>query len=123
MVLAGTIIAIIAVELFMRMPVVPTANRLIYLMPKALRIIRSSKISDHWKEKVLLRYSRDMAVITLKITFFIVCIGLAVVAISFAFDQIIAGDTTTLEYLSTWQGLSIATAASIAYYLARSRFV
>jgi hypothetical protein len=51
---AGTVLA---VELFLRLPIVATARRLLGTARKAQRTIRSTRVSDHWKEKVLLAYA------------------------------------------------------------------
>jgi hypothetical protein len=69
---AGTVLA---VELFLRLPIVATARRLLGTARKAQRTIRSPRVSDHWKEKVLLAYAGRLFVSSL-----VVC-GLIVLAV------------------------------------------
>ena len=56
------LIAIIAVEIFSQIPIGKPLYKLFLLAKKAPAIILSKHISDHWKEIVLQRYARDMAV-------------------------------------------------------------
>jgi hypothetical protein len=54
---AGTLAA---AELFLRLPLARTARGLLRVAGKVRRTLRSPQISDHWKEKVLLFYARQM---------------------------------------------------------------
>lgn len=82
-------------------------------------MVLSKSISDHWKEKVLLVYSRQIALITIKITGLISCVGIAVVVVSIILDRIFSLQRSTVDFLMSWQGISVATIASIAYFLIR----
>lgn len=123
MVFVSVVIAILAVEIFIRLPVITTTTQLLNLVKKVLTVIQSPKISDHWKEKVLLRYSLDLAVMAWKIAFLLLFLGLAIAGTTFALDWLIGNTLPTIEFLLTWQGLTIATITSLAYYFVRQRIV
>ena len=64
-VLFASLLPLLAVEYFFRLPFVSRARTLIKVANKSSRVVISKKISDHWKEVVLLRYSRDLATHTI----------------------------------------------------------
>lgn len=49
--------AVVASELLLRLPMVPEFSRVQSASRKATRLLRSSAISDHWKEKILPVYA------------------------------------------------------------------
>jgi hypothetical protein len=78
---AGTVLA---AELFLRLPIVATARRLLGTARKAQRTIRSPRVSDHWKEKVLLAYAGRLFVSSLVICGLIVLAVLPLVFLAMA---------------------------------------
>lgn len=54
------IATIAAVELVLRLDVGGTIRRLLAVVRKVLRLMKSDTISDHWKERALLAYSGQM---------------------------------------------------------------
>ncbi len=48
---------VLASEAFLRLPLVPTIKRVTETAQKSGRVLGSKRISDHWKERVLPRYS------------------------------------------------------------------
>lgn len=55
------VLTVFAIECFFRLPVVKHFKMLMQCSNKALRVITSKRISDHWKERILLVYARKMA--------------------------------------------------------------
>lgn len=51
------IAAVAASEAFLRLPLLPTIRRVAETARKSGRVLASKRISDHWKERVLPRYS------------------------------------------------------------------
>ena len=49
--------AIMASEAFLRLPLLPVVRRVTDTARKSGRVLASKRISDHWKERVLPRYS------------------------------------------------------------------
>lgn len=54
------IATIAAVELFLRLDIAGRARQLLAVVRKVLRVMQSSAISDHWKERALLAYAGRM---------------------------------------------------------------
>lgn len=121
--LAVSLITIIAVELFLRLPLAQLVRELATVLQKVTRVISSSAISDHWKEKVLLRYAGGIALTTLKIGAVLGGIGLVVFILCLLADMLPGAAPSTLEVFASWSGIALATGISVAYYLARSRLV
>lgn len=54
------IATIAAVELVLRVDIAGTIRRLLTVVRKVLRVMKSDAISDHWKERAMLAYSGRM---------------------------------------------------------------
>jgi hypothetical protein len=121
--LAVSLITIVAVELFLRLPLARLVRELAAVLQKVTRVITSSAISDHWKEKVLLRYAGSIALSTLRIGAVLGGIGLVVFILCLLADMLPGAGPSTLEVFASWGGIALATGISVVYYLARSRLV
>ena len=53
--------AILATEIFLRLPLMDQVNIALRIARRSAATVRSKRISDHWKEKVLPAYSLRMA--------------------------------------------------------------
>ena len=62
---------IIFVELFLLLPLTKRARHILEVARKAISVINSPRISDHWKEKAVPGYSRQLMTSTLASTFFL----------------------------------------------------
>lgn len=51
------IAAVLVSEALLRLPLIPVIREVVRTAQKSGRVLRSKRISDHWKEKALLRYS------------------------------------------------------------------
>ena len=121
--LAAVLVTIVAVELFCRLPLMGSVIQLFETLKKVMWVVLSKSISDHWKEKVLLIYSARIALVTLKITAVIGGIGIIVVVFSGILDRVFSLPESTVDLFMSWLGMSVATVASVAYYLVRRRVV
>jgi len=76
------LLSALAVECILRLPFIPLVKAVIGANRKALRVIGSKRISDHWKEKVMLAYSGETLKASLKLAglIFLVVAVLAVLA-------------------------------------------
>ena len=68
---------IVFVELFLLLPVTKHTRRILKDSGKAISVMKSPNISDHWKEKALPQYSRKIMASSLATTFFLVIMFLA----------------------------------------------
>lgn len=121
--LAVCLICVVAIELFIRLPFLKHVTRLGEIGRKAPQVIRSPHISDHWKEKALQRYSRDMAVCSLLLGFNLAIVLAAVAGLAIAFDAAIKPVSPTLDYLMTLEGILLATGFAFVYIFVRKRIV
>jgi hypothetical protein len=112
------LICIVAVELFIRLPFLKRAAQL-----TDTRVIMSSRISDHWKEKALQRYSRDMAVCSLALGFFLAIVFVSVTGIAMLLDILIPPEVSSLNYLMTTEGIFLGTGFALVYAFVRKHFV
>ena len=113
--LAAAVLGIVFVELILRLPVIDTGKALTGVTGKSLRTISSSRISDHWKEKVLLSYAGTIALNTTKLAGFFVLIFVVIFILSVAFDYIFGNTTPILEFLVTIPGIAFTTVVSLVY--------
>jgi len=121
--LGVSVITIVAVELFLRLPLARQARELATVLQKVTRVITSRAISDHWKEKVLLRYAAAIAMTTLKIGGVLGGIGVTVYILCLLADMLPGAGPSSLEVFASWSGIGLATGVSVIYCLARSRLV
>lgn len=109
-----------AVEILMRSGMFALLNRLNLLCRKALRVISSGKISDHWKEKALFAYARTILVASIRL----------MLALLLVFSPFIAAvcltaplDMKLHDFLVSPQGLAGATLVAASYGFARRAYV
>ena len=117
--IAAILVCIAAVETFMLLPLGKELHKLGALTNKILAVLTSKQISDHWKEKVLLRYSGQMALSTLTLAGIFFIAGAIIFLVSLVTDLVISPQISTISFLISLPGIITATLASTAYYLVR----
>lgn len=118
-VLSG-ILAIILVETLLRLPFLQAIQSSVHTTQKAVSVIFSSSISDHWKERVILFYARVIFLNTLKLSLYLLSLLLPIGAF------VVLGYLLTIDLVSFIMGLEgvmVVTLLSIGYAIARKRFV
>ncbi len=115
------LLCILGVELFIRLPFRKYIAALGHVSKKSVRVVTSSVISDHWKEKALQRYSRDMALASLSIGFLLIVMALLVGIAAYLCDLLLPSGRSTLDFLSTGSGISVAIIVSCAYVFVRKK--
>lgn len=115
------IIAILGLEYILRVPLVRHVNLLIKVAKKSLRIIRSRKVSDHWKEIVLLRYARDLCKHTLFIALLIVGLVLVIGIPSMLLDIVIQPTLSIVDNYWNLKSLIVITVVCTVYAIVRRR--
>jgi len=109
-----------AAEFAMRLPLMASATRLAKVASKSFAVIGASQVSDHWKEKAISRYSRDMLVGSLKLALLSVALLSPFIVGTFAVSLLAPG---TEDALYSWQGIAWCTLMATAYILVRQRIV
>jgi len=108
------------VEVITRLPVSPTIAQFSATVTKVIAVIGSSKISDHWKEKILPYYAFRLFKVTMliSISLFVAVIPFfALLAIS------IAMKIPFLEFAMSWIGIVFSTIIAAIYAKVRSSCV
>ena len=109
---------VFAIELFLRLPFSTALKEFTAISRKALRVMRSRSISEHWKEVVLPRYSIVMLKSSLKLlAYLLVIIGF--VSLADIFCRPLGISLTGA--LSTWSGVSTSMLAAGVYLFVRKR--
>jgi hypothetical protein len=112
------IATIAAVELVLRLGIGDTIRRLLTVVRKVLRIMKSDTISDHWKERAMLAYSGQMLSASLML--------LAMLLLAVAPFAILAAvgtwiDMPMLALLVSGTGVLVSIAIACAYLPLRRR--
>ena len=115
-------VSVLAVEIFLRLPVRQVVNELWTVSQKASRTVMSRHISDHWKEKVMLVYARKVFSCTIKLAaIMVVFISLTLLPV-FIVDFLQITEQPVLHLLGTTEGLVTSTAIAAGYFWLRGRF-
>ena len=110
--------AVLVSELLLRLPLLAQVRHILSVTRKSAATIRSSRISDHWKERVLPAYSLRLGARSL-LFFVLLCVATSpVLAVGLAAP---GGPGRWFAMLMTPLAVAILCAASILYILLRTR--
>jgi hypothetical protein len=110
----------LVVECFLRTSLIPSAKNLRALLEKIMVILKSSAISDHWKEKVLPVYAGRLFVLSIKL-FMLVLISLAPMIVIAMLAQ--WRGVPLVSLLSSWIGILASSGIAVAYIVIRNRVI
>lgn len=116
------VVSVVAVEVFLKLPVKEVTGDLISVAKRASRTVLSPHISDHWKEKVMLAYARKTFTNTLKLAAILLIFLFLTLSPVFIVDFLEVTDRPVLSLLATTKGLVTSTAAAASYFWLRGRF-
>ena len=115
-----SLLVLFAVEYFIQLPFGRESSSLLAIARKSLRVLGSKRISDHWKESVLVRYAfeifKSSLYLTLLIAGLLTCLGVGRFLIDLWFEP----QPTTLETLSSPIGWVWMTVVAFAYSFSRN---
>jgi len=117
----ASLLALPAIECFMRLPFLPRLHTLIAVVKKSANVVMARNISDHWKEIVLVRYARDMALHTIILALMLTGLATIVVLPALMLDYLVAPVPSTVQSLYSPAGLTGMTLVSAVYLYARKR--
>jgi len=112
------IAAIAASELLLRLPVLHQVQKITSVTRKSAATIRSNRISDHWKERVLPAYSLHMGGCSILFFLLLCMVALPVILAGFVAPD---GMERWLSMLLQPVPILILCASSLLYILARTR--
>ena len=104
-------ICYLSVEIFVRANYISLINSFVEVSKKAINIISNKKISDHWKENMIPKYSLQMMNYSLQM----LLILFLIIFIFVIADNLLSG---FIEFTMSWNGIieSILIAFSYAYF-------
>lgn len=112
------ILCIVLVELLLRLPVAAIVANIGLVSRKAVGTLAAKRVSDHWKEKALLVYSRSLFVSSVKLGAVLLAAGAAIAAFIYVSDLLGA---ELFPFLVGWQGLLFSLAVATIYLTVRKR--
>ena len=117
------LLTILAVEYFIYLPFIKHGKSLLTVAKKSINCIISKRISDHWKEVVLLRYAQALIKATVYLFIMLISLLLLVVAVAILFDRLITSQPSTLEILSIPLNWFWITLIAIVYLYFRKNII
>jgi len=118
--LAG-VLAVAIVECLIRLPVRSAVRAMAATAAKAAHVVRARGISDHWKERVLIRYSGRLFYNSALIL--VILAGIVGLVIGFDAAGRAALGLDLIGYLVTLEGLVVLSLVAAAYAWLRTRRV
>ena len=113
-----TIGTVCVVECFLRSPLLDKTKTLTTLVSRIGKVLKSSSISDHWKEKVLPRYALQLFSLSLQLFFWVIVSVLPLIIIALIADLFLIPLTALISSLL---GIGVSTAVACIYLLIRRR--
>jgi hypothetical protein len=118
--LLTTVLCVVLVEIFVRLPLIDVISRINVIGRKALRTLGAKSVSDHWKEKILLAYAVSLFVSTMKLAGYLAAIGAVAVVLIFIFDYLGA---MVGEFITDWPGVLFSLVVATLYFIVRKFYV
>ncbi len=121
-VLLASLLALLAVECFIRLPFGREGTNLLTVAGKSVRVLGSKRISDHWKERVLVRYAFDTLKSSLYLALLLAGLLASLGAGGVLLDMWFDSEPTTIETLASPIGWVWMTVVAFAYLYLRNLF-
>ncbi|SRR6056297_588248 len=121
--LALCIICMIAVELFILVPIEKPVQQLVAASRNSAKVVASSRMSDRRKEKILPKYAIRIAGSTLKAFLMLVLVVGSVWIAALLLQYLLPLERSIIDFLVSWEGLLLATIVSFAYWQVRKRLI
>ena len=114
----AAVLSVLLVETVSRLSPGALFERMISVARKAQHTLRSSAISDHWKEKVILRYAISLFAGTTWLSGLLLALAGGIVLLAAGLDQL---GLEMSGFLLSLKGAVFSTAVAITYLHVRSR--
>ena len=114
------VFCVVMVEVITWMPIKALTSDFVGTTQKALWLLKASSVSDHWKEKALLAYSRKTFTATIKILFALIIFFAIAAGIVLLFDYLSPG---FFRLMISIQGGLVTLVAALVYAFVRSRLL
>ena len=114
---------VVFVELFLLLPITGRTRQILQASQKSVLVMKSPKISDYWKQKAMLGYSRRIMTGTLIVTLYLALVFAGFLGGYFLFGAIFMGGLAkTAQTLYQWPTHGIILFLGIVYAFLRTRF-
>jgi len=111
---------IAVVEAFLALPFIRKAREMVALVNRIGKTLRSSKISDHWKEKVLPVYAGRMFLLSLTLFVLLIAALVPMAIAAWIGDSMGYSVSTTLSGMA---GIAGSTVIALVYLMVRKRVI
>ena len=111
---------LIAVELFIRLPLAANVKGLTGTMNKSFKVLKSPRISDHWKEKTMQAYSLRLFIHSILILL-IIMVALLPFAVIGYLSALAGHDMAPL--VESLKGIAASTVFAIGYFVIRRKIL
>jgi hypothetical protein len=118
-VLFASLLVLPAIEFFLRFPFVTHIRATLEVGRKSAAVIMARHASDHRKERVLLRYARDMAMHTLMLVVLLAGLAGVIMVPALFLDWLLAPAPSTVESLVSLPGIAGMTLVAAIYLFVR----
>jgi hypothetical protein len=108
------------VEIALRLPLLASALRIMGTSRKAMAIMRSRAISDHWKEKAMRVYSGRLFSATLMLAVLLIFLSGLIIFVIFLIGGLGIGFGA---FAVSWPGMVLSAIAAFGYLKLRHHFV
>jgi|APSaa5957512535_1039671.scaffolds.fasta_scaffold07513_8 hypothetical protein len=116
-------VSILAVEYFFILPFDKFGKGLLIIMKKSIWILTSRRISDHWKEIVLLRYAMEILKTTILLLLILLGLVILVLISSLFFDWLVGQELAGENALSQPGNWVFMTLVAFIYLYFRNCYV
>jgi len=106
----------LGIEIIVRLNLFECINIIYKTIRTAQKVILSTKISDHWKEKAVPSYAMTLLVNSLKSLIILVCLGLA-------FFMLVYLSPSLMDFTFSIKGIIESIVIAYLYILIRKKFV
>ncbi len=120
--LIAVLMSLLAIEIFIRLPFIKYGKQLLNTANKSVNVLISRKISDHWKEKVLLYYALKLLLHTITLTSMLGFILIIIFLPAWILDQLFINELHIIESFLSLSGLLSMSTAALIYILIRKHF-
>ena len=111
------LITVIAIEYFFYTSTLNIFQLLQGILKKSLRVVVSQRISDHWKERVLIRYAYEIIKKATYLLTNLFALLFLIFLVSMLIDWIVSQDHKTMNTLSKPINLLLMTVMAFIYLL------
>jgi hypothetical protein len=113
--------SVVTVEAMLRLPLRSSVRHLLKLLSRAGSVLRSSRISDHWKHRALLGYSSRVAWEAFVLGAMLGGLLLLIAGTTTLADYFLSPDSGTLDFMQSALGLVYCSTVAVVYLSMRRR--